>query len=224
MKGMETDRHLILASTSPRRRELITQFGLPFESISVDVDESAHDNESPQALVTRLARAKVRSGVAIARKGDAIVVAADTVVALDEQILGKPCDPDDASRMLRLLRGRAHVVHSGIAVAQGTREVMQTAQTIVWMRDYSDSEIAAYVATGDPLDKAAAYAIQHSAFHPVARIEGCYANVMGLPLCRVCLGLLQFGIQPPEPQRVFTSYLEADCPKAKEILDSRSEI
>ncbi len=223
MEGMETDHRLILASTSPRRRELVTQFGLPFESISVDVDESAHANEAPEVLVTRLARAKVRSGVANAGQSDALVVAADTVVALDDQILGKPCDPEDAVRMLQMLRGRAHVVHSGIAVAQGTREVMQTAQTIVWMRDYTDAEIAAYVASGDPLDKAAAYAIQHPAFHPVARIEGCYANVMGLPLCRVYRGLQQFGVQPREPKRVLKSYFEVNCPTAKEILDSKSK-
>ncbi len=215
MVGMESNRPLILASTSPRRRELITQFGLQFESISVDVDETAQENELPEALVTRLARAKVRSGIANAGRPDAIVVAADTVVALDNQILGKPCDPEDAVRMLRALRGRAHVVHSGIAVAQGEREVMQMAQTIVWMRDYSDEEIAAYVATGDPLDKAAAYAIQHPEFHPVARIEGCYANVMGLPLCRVYLGLKAFGVQPSE--RALTSYFEADCPTAKQL-------
>lgn len=183
----------------------------------MDVDESPHPGELPQDLVRRLARAKVQSGVLNAGHPDAIIVAADTVVALDDLILGKPSDPADAARMLRLLRGRAHVVHSGIAVAQGAREIVQTQTTTVWMRDYAEPEIAAYVATGDPLDKAAAYAIQHSEFHPVARIEGCHANVMGLPLCRVYLGLREFDIQPGDPARIFSSYLEADCPTAREI-------
>ncbi len=207
---------LILASTSPRRRELITLFDLPFRSVSVDVDETPQPGEGPRDMVERLAQAKARS--AIAEYPGAVVVAADTTVELDDQILGKPTDAADAARMLKLLRNRAHKVYSGVVVRNNERETLQVALTIVWMRDYSDAEIAAYVTTGDPLDKAAAYAIQHPVFQPVARIEGCYANVMGLPLCRVYLGLREFGIMVPNWRSVLSSQFEGDCPVSHETL------
>ncbi len=210
----ETPR-LILASTSPRRRELVMRLGLPFELIAVDVDESASMHESPEDMVRRLSRAKAEQ--AVGAHPDAIIVAADTIGAIDDTILGKPQDADDAARMLRQLRGRAHIVYSGVVVARGERSVQQIATTTVWMRDYSDAEIAAYVATGDPLDKAASYAIQHPIFQPVARIDGCYANVMGLPLCRVYLGIKEFGVVAPDAPRVFASYLEDNCPVAKQL-------
>ena len=212
---------LILASTSPRRRELVALLGLPFQFASVDVDESAQPHESPEELVRRLSHAKAQSGVRQYR--DAIVVAADTVVALDDSILGKPSDAADAVRMLQLLRGRAHVVYTGLAIARVQREAQHIATTTVWLRDYSDAEIAAYVATGDPLDKAAAYAIQHSAFHPVARIEGCYSNVMGLPLCRLYLSLKEFGVDVPRPETIFQNSIEASCPVAQEISVRHAE-
>jgi septum formation protein len=122
--------------------------------------------------------------------------------------------------MLKLLRDRSHVVFTGLVVAHGARKVQYIATTTVWMRNYSDGEVAAYVGTGDPLDKAAAYAIQHANFHPVARIEGCYANVMGLPLCRVYLGLKEFGIEAENPERFMTSPLEIDCPVSQGIRES----
>ncbi len=211
----EKKKNIILASTSPRRRELMTRLGLEFESVAVDVDESPHGDESAERLVRRLSQAKVESGV----RGhlDSIVIAADTVVAIDGTILGKPNDEQDAIRMLELLRGRSHVVYTGLAVARGTRLAQQIATTTVWMRDYSDAEIAAYVATGDPLDKAAAYAIQHAVFHPVARLDGCYANVMGLPLCRVYAGLKELGVEVRHPEQFLTSPLEIECPFSQEI-------
>ncbi len=212
----ESVQPIILASTSPRRRELVKQLGLDFRFVSVDIDESPQPGESPIELVRRLSHAKVRQGTRDLAAG--IVVAADTVVLLDDSILGKPQDARDAVRMLTALRGRSHVVFTGLAVARGSREVQLDATTTVWMRDYSDSEIADYVATGDPLDKAAAYAIQHAHFHPVERIEGCYANVMGLPLCRLYLALREFGAAPPDPVCVFSTHLEADCPVARQIL------
>ncbi len=205
---------LILASTSPRRRELVTRLGLPFEFSSVDVDESPRDGESPEQMVRRLSLAKAEQ--AVAAHPEAIVVAADTIGAIDGVILGKPTDAEDAARMLRQLRGRPHVVYSGIIVARGQRVTEQIVTTTVWMRDYSDAEIAAYVATGDPLDKAASYAIQHPIFQPVARIDGCYANVMGLPLCRAYLGLREFGIFAPAAD-AFSSYLEVNCPVSETI-------
>ncbi|MBI4790484.1 MAG: septum formation protein Maf [Chloroflexi bacterium] len=211
---------LILASTSPRRRELVALLGLPFQFAAVDVDEAPRANESAEEMVRRLAIAKARSGSS--QHPGAIVVAADTIVALDHSILGKPDDAGDAIRMLKRLRARPHIVYTGLVLADGTREHLQIATTTVWMRDYSDAEIAAYVDTGDPLDKAAAYAIQHPAFHPVARIEGCYSNVMGLPLCRLYLALREFGIGVPDPHSILGNLLEANCPVAQEILNLKS--
>jgi septum formation protein len=207
---------IVLASTSPRRRELMTRLGLEFESVAVEVDESPRPGETPEVLVRRLSHAKVETGVRA--DPESIVVAADTVVSIDGTILGKPADEQDAVRMLKMLRARPHVVFTGLAVARATRLEQYLATTTVWMRDYPDDEIAAYVATGDPLDKAAAYAIQHAVFHPVARIEGCHANVMGLPLCRVYLGLKEFGVEIQEPECFLTSPLEIECPVSQEIL------
>ncbi len=206
---------IVLASTSPRRRDLMTRLGLEFSSIAVDVDESPHPNEAPEELVRRLSLAKVEKGVRAYR--DSVVIAADTVVSIDGMILGKPMDELDAERMLKLLRDRSHVVFTGLVAAQGARLVQYIATTTVWMRSYSDGEIAAYAGTGDPLDKAAAYAIQHADFHPVARIAGCHANVMGLPLCRVYLGLKEFGIEAEDPEGFLTSPFEIDCPVSKGI-------
>ncbi len=211
---------LILASTSPRRRELITLFGLEFKFISAAVDESPRDGESPKELVWRLSRAKAE--IAAREHSDAIIVAADTVVSLDGAILGKPRDAADATRMLKLLRGRAHTVYSGVTIAQDARQITQAAETTVWMRDYADDEIAAYVATGDPLDKAAAYAIQNGAFRPVARIDGCHANVMGLPLCHLYRALQAFGVAPSEPDRACQAHLRIVCPVARNILRNRT--
>jgi len=209
---------LVLASTSPRRRELVTLFGLAFTFVSADVDESPREGEPPQELVRRLSRAKAEIGA----RGipDAIIIAADTVVALDGSILGKPKDSADATRMLKRLRGRAHTVYSGLTVARGARQITQVATTTVWMRDYTDAEIAAYVATGDPLDKAAAYAIQHGAFRPVARIDGCHANVMGLPLCHLYGALKVFNVSANEPDRACQDHLNIVCPVARDILAS----
>ncbi len=207
---------LILASTSPRRRELITLCGLEFKFISADIDETPRAGEPPAEVVRRLSRAKAALGVQ--NFHDAVIVAADTLVSLDGAILGKPKDSADAARMLQLLRSRAHSVYSGVTVAHGARQITQVATTTVWMRDYADSEIAAYVATGDPLDKAAAYAIQHAAFRPVARIDGCHANVMGLPLCHLFGALRAFGVAVDEPDRACQEYLKIVCPVARGIL------
>lgn len=188
---------------------------LTVDTISVDVDETPRPNESPEDLVRRLCRAKAEEGAA--RRPEALIIAADTVVALEPTsasgervVLGKPQDPEDALRMLRLLRNRAHLVYSGLATCLGDREVVQVVRTTVWMRDYRDSEMEAYVASGDPLDKAAAYAIQHATFHPVARIDGCYANVMGLPLCHLYHALAQY-FQPPEPEIQCYEHPDVDC-------------
>ena len=208
---------LVLASTSPRRRELVTLFNAAFQFSAADIDESPRDDESPADLVRRLSRAKAET--AACDFPNARVIGADTIVWLDRMIIGKPHDAADATRMLEQLRARPHVVYSGVTVQQGTRTLTQIATTTVWMRDYSDAEIAAYVATGDPLDKAAAYAIQHDHFHPVARIDGCHANVMGLPLCHLYRALKTFGVALAEPDGACQAHLQIVCPVAREILN-----
>ncbi len=208
----------MLASTSPRRRELIRWLDLDFQVVAVDVDESHADAESPRALVTRLSRAKAAQ--AARDFPHAVVVAADTLVCFDDAILGKPKDADDARRMLRMLRGTTHTVFSGVTLRQDEKELTELAETRVLMRDYADAEVEAYVASGDPLDKAAAYAVQHRDFHPVARVEGCYANVMGLPLCHLHRTLRAFGAPAREPDRACQEHLQIVCPVAKEILNS----
>ncbi len=212
----------VLASTSPRRRELIKLFGLEFKFVSVEVDESPRVSESARELVERLSYAKAEQ--AAKENQGALVIAADTVVALDDEILGKPIDLRDAERMLKLLRGRDHTVYSGLTAIRGNRQWTQIAPTTVRMRDYTDAEIAAYVASSDPLDKAAAYAIQHDSFHPVAQIDGCQANVMGLPLCHLYLALLEFGVAVNAPDRACQDYLKIDCPVAREILKTSEQL
>jgi len=208
----------ILASTSPRRRELITLFDLPFEFISADVDESPHAHESPADLVQRLSCAKASIGAQ--RYPERIVIGADTTVWLDETIIGKPVDANDAVRMLTQLRNRPHTVYSGITVMRGSQSITQAVATTVQMRDYSDQAIAAYVATGDPLDKAAAYAIQHNGFRPVEYVEGCFANVMGLPLCHLYRALVTLGVPVNEPDARCQAHLQIVCPVAKNILSN----
>lgn len=196
------DVSLILASASPRRRALLSLLGLPFDVVEVDVEEERLEGESPQGMVMRLSRAKVEAVAARRREG--VVIACDTMVVLGGEVLGKPADPEEARRMLHRLWGREHKVCSGLAVrdVESGRWHAVCDETMVTMRDYSDEEISAYVASGDPLDKAGAYAIQSASFHPVARIEGCYASVMGLPLRAVVQALRTLGLPVPGDQAV----------------------
>lgn len=207
------DRPIILASASPRRREFFELLGLPFTVQTADVNEIPRPGETPDVLVARLSATKaavVAQGLAASgAEHDAeeladglessLVVAADTVVVLDAEILGKPHDADQATHMLPRLRGRAHTVYSGVTVVEiaSGRAAIQLSTTTVWMRDYGQAELEAYVASGDPLDKAGAYAIQHTGFRPVVRIEGCYSGVMGLPLGALADGLAHFGVALP---------------------------
>ena len=186
---------LILASGSPRRREFMEMLGLPFTIQTADIDETPHPGESPTDLVLRLSRAK---GAAVAQQvPHALVIAADTIVVLDDEILGKPSDPADAHRMLRRLNGREHSVMTAVSLQhhQTGRQTTHLSQTLVRMRPYTEPEIAAYVASGDPMDKAGAYAIQNPDFAPVAGLSGCYAGVVGLPLGHLAAGLAEFDIQ-----------------------------
>lgn len=216
---------IILASASPRRRVLMGLLGVPFDVAVPDVLEDMDGDGSPRECVLRLASDKA-AAVALRFPGR-IVVAADTIVALDDQILGKPSDSADAMRMLALLRGRWHRVWTGIAVRSGPGAALRAAEwTDVLMRDYANAEAAAYVATGDPLDKAAAYAIQHEQFSPVALISGCYANVMGLPLCRLHAMLAQVGLAHRETPLVrCAAHLHIECQgQLSSLADSDKEV
>ena len=210
--------NLILASNSPRRRELISLFGWPFTVIPADIDESRQADESPVQYVRRLACEKAQ---AIAARESGLVLAADTIVADGNELLGKPVDEDDARRMLVQLRGRTHQVYTGVAIIKTKtgESVDDVCRTDVPMRPYSDEEIKSYIATRDPMDKAGAYAIQHPGFHPVERLTGCYASVMGLPLCHLVVGFRKLGLQPAEDLPVSCQgWLEYDCPVFSGIL------
>jgi septum formation protein len=181
---------LILASASPRRRELLAQAGFSFKVHPAHVPENPNPNEGPIAYVTRLAREKAEAVFAqltanLETTANLAVLGADTTVTIDNHILGKPEDPADAARMLRLLSGRTHLVITGVAVVTAERTEVAAEVTGVKFLTLSDEEIAAYVATGEPMDKAGAYAIQGRAARWIPRIEGDYFNVVGLPLALV---------------------------------------
>ncbi|MDX9952723.1 MAG: Maf family protein [Anaerolineae bacterium] len=189
---------LVLASQSPRRREMLAWLGLPFRAVEAAVNEDPLPEEAPAALALRLARAKACAGNGLA--AHSLVLSADTVVELEGASLGKPADAEEAWDMLTALRGKDHAVHTGVALwnPQTDRLSLRIVTTVVTMRAYSDAEIAAYIGTGDPFDKAGAYAIQHTGFSPVARLERCYANVVGLPLCAVLALLAESAGSAPE--------------------------
>jgi septum formation protein len=177
---------LILASASPRRRELLKQAGFTFEVRPAQVNEDPYPDEDPIAYVVRLARHKAQSVLAEissdAPAQSAVVLGADTTVTLDGHILAKPEDAADAARMLRMLSGRTHRVITGVAVASATGTEVAAEITGVQFLTLTDEEINSYIATGEPMDKAGAYGIQGYAAKWIPRIEGCYSNVVGLPL------------------------------------------
>ena len=185
---------LILASASPRRAEILRDAGVPFAVMSSAVDETPYPNESPQDHVQRLAAAKGEL-VAARAVGPAIVIAADTVVALEGRILGKPRSTDDARHMLEQLSGRTHSVLTGVALIRlpdaERRSFVES--TLVYFAQLGDNDIVQYLATDEPYDKAGAYAIQGRAGRFIPRIEGCYFNVVGLPLARLMHGLRELG-------------------------------
>ncbi len=189
---------LVLASASPRRRELLTQAGFSFTVHPAHVPEDPLLGENPIAYVTRLAREKAEAVFAeLTSKGSAppqVVLGADTTVTLDNQILAKPADSTDAARMLRQLSGRTHHVITGIAVVTAGSTQVAAEVTAVRFLSLSNQEIESYVATGEPMDKAGAYAIQGRAARWIPRIEGCYFNVVGLPLALVTALLEPLGI------------------------------
>lgn len=197
---MSTPR-LVLASASPRRRELLASLGLPFDVVPSEVDEDSEERD-PVRLARLLARRKAEA--VAAERPKALVIGSDTVVALDGALLGKPADAAEAREMLRALRGRTHEVVTGVAVALGGRVAVDHGHTGVRMRDYTDAEIEAFIASGSPFDKAGGYAIQDPAFAPVERFEGCRCNVIGLPVGVLRALLARFEVETTAPA--------IDCP------------
>ena len=193
---------LILASSSPRRRELLTRAGIAFEVQAAEINEGLRHGESPKEYAQRLAHEKARTVAALRPKD--FILGADTIVLVDDEILGKPRDEGDATRMLRLLSGRAHEVLTAVCLispAGGTRksaEDVRAETTRVYMHELSDAEIAAYIASGEPMDKAGAYAIQGLASRWIFKIEGDYSNVVGLPVALVFRMLRAAGALPAE--------------------------
>lgn len=187
---------ILLASNSPRRRELVGLVGWVFRVQPADIDETQLPDEPPQAYVLRLAEQKARTALQFAHQ-DEMILAADTIVVDRGKIMGKPGDQDEALRTLQRLRGRTHHVYTAIALLHVASRQLLTdlACTPVPMRPYSDAEIEAYIATDDPYDKAGSYAIQHTGFRPVEALAGCYANVVGLPLCHLARMLRKLGCQ-----------------------------
>ena len=185
---------LILASASPRRRELLAQLAVPFTVIPANIDERVLTNEVPRSYTMRVAYTKAQH---VARQyPTAVVLGADSVVVIEQQILGKPRDVEEARHMLTRLSGRAHTVITGLAVLHQVRQFVRldAVRTLVRFRPLSSSDIEDYIATGEPMDKAGAYAIQGAAAAFVESWEGCYTNVVGLPLRRTAMILQAAGL------------------------------
>jgi len=185
---MNLKQPLILASASPRRRELLSTLGLDFEVQVPDVDETLLPGESAKQYVERLAKMKAEAVSAT----NSIVIAADTIVVRDDVILGKPKDAEDAQKMLKSLSGRSHEVITGVCVQNTVGCIVFSVGTIVAFRVLDEKEIVMYVKSGEPLDKAGAYAIQGNAASMVSSIEGSYTNVVGLPLSAIYKTLISF--------------------------------
>lgn len=185
---------LLLASASPRRADLLRAAGLTFDTAVADVDETRQPGEAPADYATRVAHAKAEAVHRL--HPEATVIGADTIVVVDGDVLGKPAEAADAARMLRRLSGRAHEVLTGVSIIgpHGARRFVDGAR--VWFRPLSEDDIAWYVATGEPMDKAGAYAVQGGASRFVSRIEGTCATVVGLPICRLCEVLSELGELP----------------------------
>lgn len=184
---------IVLASKSPRRKELLSLLDLDFQIITADIDETM---DSSLPVTDEVARISYEKALAVADNtdGNAVIISADTIVELDGCLMGKPTDEDDAARMLRSLSGKSHNVHTAVTVLLGDRHETRVVTTAVTFRDISDEEITAYIETREPMDKAGAYGIQGRASKFVSGIIGDYFNVVGLPVCELCLMLKNFDI------------------------------
>jgi MAF protein len=209
--GMSDTTQIILASASPRRRELLAAMGVEFIVMPANVNEDPLSGETPLETQHRITREKARAAIQNPKSEiqNAIIIACDTTVLLDGEMLNKPADADEARIMLRRLRGRAHDVQSAIVIRQDDAEKIDIVTSQVVMRDYRDDEIEAYIATGDPFDKAGSYAVQHPQFSPVLAIRGCPLNVIGLALCHVRARLPHLPASAP----VCAAYFGKPCPE-----------
>jgi MAF protein len=208
---MSDTTQIILASASPRRRELLAALGVEFIVMPANVNEDPLPGETPLETQHRITREKAQSAIQNLKSEieNTTIIACDTTVLLDGEMLNKPADADEARGMLRKLRGRAHEVQSAIVIRQGDEESIDIVTSQVVMRDYSDEEIDAYIATGDPYDKAGSYAVQHPQFSPVHEIRGCPLNVIGLALCHVQARLPHL----PASAAVCAAYFGQPCPE-----------
>jgi MAF protein len=198
-----TPPQLLLASASPRRRQILKLLGLPYTVCALSIDEDAAEGRyrgPVEETAQWLAKHKAAAALKMPEAADRLVITADTTVLLNGELLGKPRDEAHARVLLRKLRGRWHHVVTGIAVSRNIngRHSIQAASCItpVLMRPYSEDEISQYIASGDPLDKAGSYGIQHPSFQPTKRIDGCYLNVVGLPLCVLVDLMAEFDVYP----------------------------
>ena len=186
---------IVLASASPRRQELLKDAGIEFVARPANIEEVQRPGEDPAAFAERMARDKARAVRAFAP--DSVILAADTVVVAGDQVLGKPSDAEDAARMLRLLADRQHFVITGVCLIGAGFEDVRSEKTAVHFTPLTDTEILDYVASGEPMDKAGAYAIQGRASRWISKIEGDYFNVVGLPVDLVWRMLREHGVQYP---------------------------
>jgi len=186
---------IILASASPRRRELLKMMGIEnFEVIPDNSEETLPQGLSPEQTICKVALNKAKNVSALCGQ-DSLIIAADTEVYLDTAPYGKPCDEEDAVRMLKTLSGRKHTVYTGLALIRADEVITYTESTQVYFRDISEAEIRAYVATGEPMDKAGAYGAQGRGAVFIEKLEGDFFNVMGLPVCRLSIMLQKMGVQ-----------------------------
>lgn len=209
----ETNKRLILASASPRRKELLAEIGARFDIRSSDVPEEYDDDLSPEQVAIVLA---ARKSEAIARQEPgAIVLGADTIVVLDGHILGKPLDAEEARKMLRMLRGQWHAVITAVAVTDSVtgNAAISSVTTRVKMVYFDDAALDAYIATGEPMDKAGSYAVQGRASAFIDVVQGCYSNVVGLPLCETARLLVEFGVPITRESPVCRLPSGAPCPR-----------
>ena len=204
---------LVLASSSPRRKELLSALNIPFTTALPDVLEQVPDRVSrPEDITQTFARRKARR--VSEEYPDASVLGADTIVFLDGEIMGKPRGIKEARDMLSALRARTHQVTTGLAIISPAIEtpLVRYASTAVTMRCYSTEEIESYVSSGDPLDKAGAYAVQSESFHPAERVDGCYFNVVGLPVCELVEMLGKVGLKPKPDVSLAQTCQYSACP------------
>ncbi|MBN1483347.1 MAG: septum formation protein Maf [Chloroflexia bacterium] len=202
---------MVLASKSPRRQELLGRLGLDWVVRTQELDEHPQPGEIPETMVRRLARSKA---AAVDLHPGEIVIAADTIVVLEGELMGKPGDAAEARHMLQALRGRPHDVLTGLALRRAGELWVEVVPARVYMRSYSDAEIAAYVASGAPMDKAGAYGVQDRPFEPVRRLEGCGMAVVGLPLCRLVQALQRWRVTVPGTAReICPDFVGSLCPR-----------